>query len=198
MSQEIEIEYKNMLTKDEFELLMKNFAISPDDFISQENYYFDTFNFSLRAKKSALRIRKREDKYIFTLKQPLEQGLLETHQELTAAEAILLLEDKGKQFVDGDIKDAIMQMRINPLDIHYLGELTTNRAEIKDGENILVLDHSFYQGHEDYELEYEVKKPIEGKERFLEIIKQHHIPLRNTKNKIARFFEIRQQKEDQV
>lgn len=196
MYQEIEIEFKNLLTQAEFELLMKKFNVTPKDFISQENYYFDTVNFSLKAKQSALRIRKKQDKYIFTLKQPHEQGLLETHQLLTEDQAFTFLNSDAIKMVDGNVKDAIALMGINPDDLQYLGVLKTDRIEIKDSENIIVLDHSFYLNQDDYELEYEVKDPVTGKEKFLEILKQNNIPLRTTNNKIQRFFELKEKKED--
>lgn len=196
MVQEIEIEFKNLLTKNEFELLMKEFNVTPKDFISQENYYFDTVNFSLRDKHSALRIRKKQDKYILTLKQPHEQGLLETHQELTEAQAFSLLNSEVTKMVDGTVKEAIATLGITPDELYYLGALKTDRIEIIDDDNILVLDHSFYLEHEDYELEYEVKDPVTGKEKFLKILKQNNIPLRTTKNKIQRFFELKGKKED--
>lgn len=196
MTQEIEIEFKNLLTKDECNLLMQIFNVTANDFISQENFYFDTVNFLLKEKQSALRIRKKQDKYILTLKQPHEQGLLETHQVLTEDQAIALLNNEEVQLLDGSIKDAIANMDINPNHLTYLGALKTDRIEINHNGNILVLDHSFYLNHEDYELEYEVKDPVTGKNFFLEILKQNNIPLRNTKNKIQRFFELKEKKED--
>lgn len=196
MVQEIEIEFKNLLTKNEFELLMHKYKVTSKDFISQENFYFDTANFLLKEKQSALRIRKKLDKSILTLKQPYEQGLLETHQELTEDQAATLLNNEGAIMVDGSVKEAILTLGINPDELQYLGALKTDRIEITDNENILVLDHSFYLNHEDYELEYEVKEPVTGKNKFLEILKQNNIPVRTTKNKIQRFFELKGKKED--
>lgn len=49
MSQEIEIEFKNMLTKQEF----KNIAalqLTEKDFTDQKNHYFDTDSFALKQK----------------------------------------------------------------------------------------------------------------------------------------------------
>jgi len=196
MVQEIEIEFKNLLTKNEFELLMQRYKVTCKDFISQENYYFDTANFLLKGKQSALRIRKKMDKYILTLKQPYEQGLLETHQELTENQAATLLTNEGAEMVDGSVKEAVLSLGINPDEVQFLGALKTDRVELIDNENILVLDHSFYLNHEDYELEYEVKDPVTGKNKFLEILKQNNIPVRTTKNKIQRFFELKGKKED--
>lgn len=196
MSQEIEIEFKNLLTKTEFEAFKTSFNITDDDFITQENHYFDTPNFLLKSRQSALRIRKKQDVYFLTLKQPHKEGLLETHQKITEEEAKLLLSNKAEVFIDGEVKEAILKLDIDPQAITYLGTLKTNRAEIRDCENLLVLDHSFYLNHEDYELEYEVQNIETGKQKFLALLQQHNIPLRPAKNKILRFFETKAKKEE--
>ena len=52
MHQEIEIEFKNLLTKEEFYLLCERFSLSEADFIMQENHYFDSEDFALKNKGS--------------------------------------------------------------------------------------------------------------------------------------------------
>ncbi|WP_368895813.1 CYTH domain-containing protein, partial [Priestia megaterium] len=42
MKQEIEIEFKNIVTKEEFDRLRSHFQLTEDQFVSQENHYFDT------------------------------------------------------------------------------------------------------------------------------------------------------------
>lgn len=59
MAQEIEIEFKNLLTKNEFEKLTQAYQLDNEDFVLQENHYFDTKSFALKHKGAALRIRKR-------------------------------------------------------------------------------------------------------------------------------------------
>lgn len=54
MTQEIEIEFKNIVTEEEFNTLCKSFSI--EVFTKQVNHYFETPDFSLKAG-SALRIR---------------------------------------------------------------------------------------------------------------------------------------------
>ncbi|EUJ26736.1 hypothetical protein PCORN_14524 [Listeria cornellensis FSL F6-0969] len=68
MSQELEIEFKNMLTASEYDLLMNEFRLEEADFFTQTNYYFDTADFQLKERLAALRIRKRELHYELTLK----------------------------------------------------------------------------------------------------------------------------------
>ncbi len=63
MSQEIEIEYKNLLTKDEFNSLLSNLSF-PRKGQVQINYYFETADLALRNKLSALKIKKKIIKFL--------------------------------------------------------------------------------------------------------------------------------------
>ncbi len=57
--QEIEIEFKNILTKQEFDTLLQWFQIKSEQFQPQTNYYFDTEDYLLKKNESALRIKKK-------------------------------------------------------------------------------------------------------------------------------------------
>src|SRR5699024_6280641 len=94
MGQEIEIEYKNLLTKQEFNHLLHHFSF-PQPGKKQTNYYFETKNFTLKENRSALRIREKDGNYQLTLKEPHVNGLLETHDMLTESEAMDWLQGKG-------------------------------------------------------------------------------------------------------
>ena len=67
MSQNIEIEFKNMLTEDEFHKFLTHFQITSTDFFKQENHYFDTKDFALKEHGCALRIREKKDRFEMTL-----------------------------------------------------------------------------------------------------------------------------------
>ncbi|WP_212685903.1 CYTH domain-containing protein, partial [Salmonella enterica] len=82
MAQEIEIEFKNLLTEEEYLKLLSNLPF-PKYSQTQTNYYFETEDFSLKAHGSALRIREKNGNYTLTLKETHELGLLETHDALT-------------------------------------------------------------------------------------------------------------------
>lgn len=187
MKQEIEIEFKNLLTKEEFELLKKSFSLTEQDFPLQRNDYFDTPAFDLKQLGAALRIREKQGTYTLTLKQPHPQGLLETHQRLTADEALMMIETSI--IIDGDVKEVIQSLGVDTSMLVHLGTLSTRRAEMKDETGLLVLDHSTYLAEEDYELEYEVKDATKGKQAFLNHLKRFNIPVRQTDNKIKRFFQ---------
>ncbi|MGZ3901602.1 MAG: CYTH domain-containing protein [Bacteroidia bacterium] len=186
MSQNIEIEFKNILSEKEYELLLKKFNINEKQIFSQENHYFDTPDFALKEKKSALRIRQKPDHFEMTLKQPASVGLLETNQVLTKEEA-----SEAIQF--GKLPTGIIQNLIEEVDIPYktigyFGSLLTKRVEFDYKEGLLVLDHSYYLNKEDFELEYEAKNHRDGLRIFQEFLRLHGIPKRITENKILRFY----------
>lgn len=186
MTQNIEIEFKNMLTKIEYERFLKDFKIDKNQIFSQENHYFDTPDFALKSKGSALRIRNKGGNYEMTLKQPASVGLLETNQIIGEEEATMAIHD-GK-LPNGIIQLLIEDYQISFPTIEYFGSLTTERVEIEYRQGLLVLDHSIYLCKEDYELEYEVKNYQAGEKIFIELLNQFKIPIRKTENKILRFY----------
>ncbi|MGN7398469.1 CYTH domain-containing protein [Cytobacillus praedii] len=189
MSQNIEIEFKNLLTKQEFEMLLNHFKLKDTDFFTQENHYFDTPDFALKEQGSALRIRKKGEKYELTLKQPYQDALLETNESLEplAAEKIF---ETGR-IRNETIKGLIKKMNIDPDRIQYFGSLSTKRAEVEYENGLIVIDNSFYLNIEDFELEYEVSDRNDGQKKFSALLEQLEIPVRKTENKIKRFYNIK-------
>lgn len=186
MSQEIEIEYKNILSAEEFENLRRSFSIREENFTLQHNHYFDTADFMLKEKGCALRIREKLGKFTFTLKQPHENGHLETHQLITSIEYEMIMSQS--HFPEGEVTEVIRTIGISPNQLVHFGTLATNRAEKNFQNGVLVLDHSFYFGFQDYELEYECNEKNKGKEIFYELLDKFQIPRRKTENKIKRMF----------
>jgi uncharacterized protein YjbK len=187
MSETIEIEFKNLLTKVEYDNLLKTFNVKEKDIVMQSNHYFDTPEFALKNLGSALRIREKKNNYELTLKQPAAVGLLETTQLLSANEFKAAIQQQI--FPKGIVQERIEQLKIAFNKIVYFGSLTTKRAEFPYKEGLLVLDHSFYLNKEDYEIEYEVEDFQSGQLVFQGLLKQYEIPIRKTQNKIARFYQ---------
>ncbi|PLR97600.1 CYTH domain-containing protein [Bacillus sp. T33-2] len=186
MSQHIEIEFKNLLKKEEFSRLQTYFKLDGSKFKKQVNHYFDTSSFSLKNAGSALRIREKGNQYELTLKQPDETGLLETSQILSGQEASAALQHSV--FPEGIIKDSLANMRVDTDSLVFFGSLTTLRAEKEYENGLIVLDHSYYLNKEDFELEYEVTDAIEGLSIFNNLLEELNIPKRETDNKIKRFY----------
>lgn len=186
LEQNLEIEFKNLLNRQEFELVAKEFSLGPESFRRQVNHYFDTPSFSLKEKGAALRIREKGGNYILTLKQPQEIGLLETDQRISAAEAEAAI--GNGPLPNSGVAGEIGKMGIRYEDLVYFGTLATVRAEANFQNGLLVLDHSSYLDTEDFELEFEVSDFDEGREAFRSLLDRLGIPERKTPSKIHRFY----------
>lgn len=185
MPEELEIEFKNMLTQGEFNCIKEHFSFTDKDFTLQKNHYFDTPESDLRKKQCALRIREKNGKFEFTLKQPADEGLLETNQTITEQESSTML---AEGFLPpGEVESALHKLGIETKKFLHFGTLSTNRAESRYKDGLMVLDYSFYLNNEDFELEYEVKDRESGQEKFFDFLKTMNIPIRHADNKIKRF-----------
>ncbi|KAF0821522.1 CYTH domain-containing protein [Cytobacillus firmus] len=190
----IEIEFKNLITTDEFTALMNFLNLRSEDFSEQENHYFDTPDFLLKEKGSALRIRQKYGSFELTLKQPHPEGLLETNEDLSESEAAEMIQTGN--IPREQIKKSLEELGIKTDNLRYFGTLTTKRAEKEYNKGLAVLDHSRYLNKEDFEIEFEVDDRKEGQMVFLNLLQQLNIPVRKTENKINRFYneKYRQQK----
>jgi len=185
LTQEIEIEFKNLLTNDEYKKIITCFPF-PTEGIIQTNYYFETPNFLLKQHQSALRIREKNGQYQLTLKEPLEEGLLETHDKLAKEEAEKWIH--GAPVPQLNTSKQLKKMDISPEDLQYYGKLITTRLEYKEGKLTYVLDESHYNNHSDFELEIEAPTYEKGLSAFESLLETLNIPKRDTPNKIERFF----------
>jgi len=186
MTQEIEIEFKNLLTKQQYEQLLQDFHINKNAIHRQTNHYFDTPTQAIRNLQSGLRIRQIGDYYECTLKEKnAEHAHLETTDELTAAQAQKMLEGEGFYAQEVAKKLAIHNILLEQLQV--FGSLTTDRVEIPYKEGLLVFDHSYYLQCDDYEVEYEAKDAIKGNAIFDDFLQQYGITKKATDKKIARF-----------
>ncbi|MRX73627.1 CYTH domain-containing protein [Bacillus lacus] len=186
MTEELEIEFKNLLSQEHFHSLCNYFSLSEQDFKQQVNHYFDTDSFTLKDAGCALRIREKNSKDILTFKQPAAVGILETHQPLHAQEKEIALHT-------GELPPGPVQEKVEKLIVEgklaYFGSLTTFRAEKKYKSGLIVLDYSRYLNKEDYEIEFEVSDYDTGREQFADLLSSLNIPFTKTKNKVRRFYE---------
>ncbi|MDX1807227.1 MAG: CYTH domain-containing protein [Paenisporosarcina sp.] len=183
MSSQTEIEFKNLLTAEEFYTMREAFSLSSSDFHSQTNIYFDTTDFQLKTAKKGFRLRVVGDRNELTLKSPGDNA----HTMLEVTE--LISNEKRDQilaqgFIDTSIYQAFSQL---PDRVNVFGSLRTERAEVHYQGGLLVFDHSYYMQWEDFEVEYEVEDLETGRTHFYNLLKEHHIPTRKTDTKIARF-----------
>lgn len=197
MSKEMEIEFKNMLNKEEYDSLLAEYQLSESSLKTQTNIYFDTPDFKLKAKKMGLRIRLSNSTTEFTLKTPTsnQHTLLEVTDYLSSFTSELSLVEQIS-LETSEVAEYLIHEGIQLSSLQPIGQLTTTRREVSLQSNVLlVLDKSLYYGKTDYELEMEVTDVKEGSLIFKDILKKHHIPVRQADKKIARMLAYKQQTE---
>ncbi len=186
MTQEIEIEFKNVLTKEQFENLLKQFNVDENMIVRQTNHYFDTLQMALKSLSRGLRIRETKAKILCTLKEKTSENThLETTDELTKEQAELML--AGEKFLAPTVKKRLIELNIPLQELRVFGTLTTDRVELAYKGGTIVFDHSFYLQHDDYEVEYETSNEIEGHKIFDDFLKEYQIKKQVADKKIARF-----------
>lgn len=179
----LEIEYKTLLTKDEFNRLeMQLQSIKP---ITQTNYYIDSDEFILKANRMSLRIRTLASRAELTLKIPQEIGNQEYNQNLELNDAKDII--KTLQLPEGQIKDLLITHHIPLEQLKVLGNLTTMRRETETPIGLLALDYNQYAHIKDYELELEVSDAQQGEKDFKDFLAKNNINFKYAKSKVARF-----------
>lgn len=190
MSIQNEIEFKNLLDKEEFDRLCQKFQLSEQNFHSQTNTYFDTPDNKLRVAYMGFRLRVVGDRNELTLKAPGDNvhTMIETTRHISKDERDDILQSES-------LKPRKYEEFVHlPEELVAFGSLRTERAEISYQNGLLVLDRSEYLGITDYEVEYEVNDVISGQQIFHELLENNQIPIRVTPKKIARFMKAASQK----
>jgi len=168
---EVEIEYKVLLNKDQFERIKKE--IKFDHYVEQINYYFETDDLELASNKVTLRVRNIEDKYYLMIKESRDKVITdETILEITLNQ-FKYIQQHGKLF-DSTIKKLV--------DKYNIKGLLTNQASLKTfrhyrhyKECVLFIDESHYYGMVDYELELESPSVELGREVVDELIETYNL-----------------------
>ncbi|MGP6389328.1 CYTH domain-containing protein [Streptococcus dysgalactiae] len=179
----LEIEYKTLLTKDEYNRLLSQMShVAP---VTQTNYYIDTEEFDLKANKMSLRIRTFTNSAELTLKVPEKVGNREYNLPLTLEQAKDMI--KHGHLPESPALDIITSIGIDLEALKTFGHLTTIRRESDTPIGKMALDYNQYANTKDYELELEVTDPIKGKIDFDLFLTQHQIAFKYAKSKVARF-----------
>lgn len=182
MQRSLEVEFKTLLTKEEYERLIDMFKDNHSDI--QTNHYFDTPRFSLKALESSLRVRER-DALELTLKKKKGYAV----QEYT----LPITEEMFEQIkATGEIPESELRSELIPLIgsqklVNFLS-LSTKRTYTQYKKGILFLDKSTFCGVTDYELEYEARNYLDGKKEFIELINDLQIQYKKSEKKVQRAF----------
>lgn len=194
MSSEVEIEFKNMLTRNEYTTLLHHFQITEDMIKRQKNIYFDTPNWDLKNQFAALRLRQKENKCVCTLKIKSSENVhIEITEEVELEKAKEMIDGKG--FFAHEVEQHLNKLKVPIEQLQVVASITTDRAEIQYKEGTLVFDRSFYLNCVDYEVEYETNNENLGKMIFEEFLKEYQIEKKYADKKIARFMKALNSKE---
>lgn len=177
MKKHDEIEFKTMLTKEEYEELLKIYA--PPSY-TQKNIYLDTRSEYFRQRKIGCRIRIKENHFEFTLKEPKSEDITEESNWPLAQADVVEFQRSGvftPEWLD------------LPEELISIGEIETLRSELPFQSGQLMIDQSTYFSVVDYELEFEAPDYTQGKTDFEEFLALHKLPYRPAKKKLVRMME---------
>ena len=186
--QEIEKEFKNLLTKEQYEAIAGDYQSVFTKDVTQTNSYYD-YEGLLQQHKMALRIRIVEGKETGEITLKIPQSSLEVleYTEVLPVD-ILNAYNHDKQFaLPTSLQETLENKGITLQTVNQTALLTTHRLEGALSENEwLVLDESHYNGKVDYEMEMEVRSLELGEPVFLGILEKYKIERRQAESKIKR------------
>jgi uncharacterized protein YjbK len=130
----------------------------------------------LDSNKYMLRIREKEEHYELTLKEPKQNGNLETNIVLTKQEVTNVL---NHQKIDNIIFQKLESLQIDIQEINASYVLQTLRSDSQLPLGTLSIDKNTYLNTTDYELEFEVTDYVQGKQAFLTLLDKYHLSYQN-------------------
>jgi len=189
MATNIEIEAKCLISKDEYQKVIKFFKADKYKKTKQINYYIDTDDFKLKKVGIGLRIREKDD-FKLTLKAPMAEGLLEKDEAITWKQCEDLRD--SDIFPECVTANFVKMLNIEPKTLKIQTSLQTDRIEIPDFEDkgLFSIDKNVYNGITDYELELEgtsLAKAKEGLKKICEEVGVEYVD--NQKSKQSRALE---------
>lgn len=164
----VEIEFKMLLNEKTYKKIVDDYKSQKSDEYDQTNYYL--FHPELDKRRYSFRIRYKKGSYELTLKTPAQIGLNEYN--LSIDENI-----KNQIFchqrVSNKIFDLLEKENINYKELICGYFLTTHRIDIPLENGLLSIDKNEYNGHIDYEIEFEVNDYDKGFKQFQQIIQPY-------------------------
>lgn len=182
---ELEIEFKNMLSGQEYGRLEEKYFSSQKPVV-QTNFYIDTPDLDMRKNRILLRIRDAEGVQMMTLKEPTEKGVMEYHGEVSGE--LNFDRDIRPGELPEIIREELARYDIDISQLKIYGALSTERRQVPYREGLLVLDRNTFLDEEDFELEYEVDNYDKGETRFLHVLEDAGIERRGEVTKSERFY----------
>lgn len=185
---EIEKEFKNLITKENYEEILNDYQKILTTSITQTNSYYD-YQGILKSHHIALRIRTIEGQSTGEITLKIPQDTYEV-LEITETLPIDMLQsfNAQKEFtLPEKIYKALVSQKIHLKNAQQTAQLTTHRKQGPLSANeLLVLDESHYNGHCDYEIEMEVNDLQQGERVFNQFLHQYGIKRQQADSKIKR------------
>ena len=169
MSNNIEIEAKVILSRQDYKKVFDTLKTKITDTHTQTNFYIDSQDRVLKKNDIALRIREYNRTYVLTCKTPLSEGLLEKNQELSEKVALEMI--NLNRFPSRGIQDFLELLDIDVSNLEVLASLTTRRNELSIDSSKISLDENTYGNKVDYEIEVEDSAMKLAEDRIEEILK---------------------------
>ena len=169
MANNIEIEAKVILSRQDYKKVFDTLKTKITDTHTQTNFYIDSQDRVLKKNDIALRIREYNRTYVLTCKTPLSEGLLEKNQELSEKVALEMI--NLNRFPSGGIQDFLELLDIDVSNLEVLASLTTRRNELSIDSSKISLDENTYGNKVDYEIEVEDSAMKLAEDRIEEILK---------------------------
>lgn len=178
MKTHYEIEFKTMISRDDYfrlkETIFKNGLLK-----EQSNVYFDTQSKYFFDKKQMIRIRKYTDHALFTWKIPKD------NEKLIEKEFII----ESSKAAQEKINQLLTPHNLTVHDLYQTAQSHTTRIEIKDTWGVWCLDHSQFDQHEDFELEYELFEEIDmgvATRHFFQMLEKYEVQFKRALPKYIR------------
>ena len=184
---EIEIEFKNLLTKEQYAALFKKYDLKNSEEIINKNFYYDDADESFKKIGAALRIRYTNKKTEMTLKVKGETQNVEINVPLDERYP---KEPTVLPILPNEIITELERMNVKIKTPMLIQKIETLRHEVVLKEGLLVLDETtFINDIIDYELEFETKDYEAGLIAFEKLLEENNIDKNPAKPKIARAVE---------
>lgn len=185
---EIEKEFKNLITKENYEEILNDYQNILTTSITQTNSYYD-YQGILKSHHIALRIRTIEGQSTGEITLKIPQDTYEV-LEITETLPIDILQsfNAQKEFtLPEKIYKALVNQKINLKTVQQTAHLITHRKQgTLSANELLVLDESHYNGRCDYEIEMEVNDLQQGEQVFNQFLHQYGIKRQQADSKIKR------------
>ena len=184
---EIEIEFKNLLTKNQYDTLYGKYNLSNSEEIINKNFYYDDADESFKKIGAALRIRYTNKKTEMTLKIKGETQNVEINVPLDERYP---KEPTVLPILPNEIIAELERMNMKIKTPMLIQKIETLRHEVTLEGGLLVLDKTtFINNIVDYELEFETKNYETGLVAFEKLLEENDIAKNPAKPKIARAVE---------